>query len=84
MKVAAEWHVTRETPDSSQKRLVGFHEVTKTRTLAAQVVAKWHVTRENPDSTQKRYVGVHQLTKTTTLAAQVAQIHKMMKNMMTP
>lgn len=45
---------------------------------------QWHVTRATINSTQKKFVGVHEVTETTTLAAQLAQIHKMMKNLMTP
>ncbi|XP_050878277.1 uncharacterized protein LOC127082090 [Lathyrus oleraceus] len=41
------------------------------------------VIRKYVNSTQKRPVGVHEVTKTTTFVAQVAQIHKMMKNLMT-
>ncbi|CAL5191263.1 unnamed protein product [Lathyrus oleraceus] len=44
---------------------------------------QWHATRVSANSTQKRPVSVHEVTETTVLAAQVAQIHKMMKNMMT-
>ncbi|XP_058741085.1 uncharacterized protein LOC131613431 [Vicia villosa] len=44
---------------------------------------QWPVTRANASTAQKRPTGVHEVTETTALAAQVAQIHQMMKNLMT-
>lgn len=44
---------------------------------------QWPVTRVFVVSTQKKPVGVHEIATTMTLNAQVAQIHQMMKNMMT-
>ncbi|KAI5446822.1 hypothetical protein KIW84_014600 [Lathyrus oleraceus] len=44
---------------------------------------QWLVTKATTKSNQKRPTGVHEVIETITLATQVAQIHQMMKNMMT-
>ncbi|KAI5408361.1 hypothetical protein KIW84_054258 [Lathyrus oleraceus] len=44
---------------------------------------KWRVTKAIANSTQKRPDGVRQVINTITLTAQMAQIHQMIKNMMT-
>jgi hypothetical protein len=46
---------------------------------------QWPTIRANPASnTSKKSAGVHEVSETTALAAQVAQIHNMMKNLLTP
>ncbi|XP_058741908.1 uncharacterized protein LOC131614323 [Vicia villosa] len=44
---------------------------------------QWPISRANVSTPQKRPAGVHKVTETTALATQVAQIHQMMKNLMT-
>jgi hypothetical protein len=46
---------------------------------------QWPTIRANPaPNTSKKPAGVHEVSETTALAAQVAQIHNVMKNLLTP
>lgn len=45
---------------------------------------QWPVTRANTGGIQKRPAGVHEVTDNSAMAAQLAQIHQMMKTMMSP
>ncbi|MCI87502.1 hypothetical protein A2U01_0108786, partial [Trifolium medium] len=44
---------------------------------------QWPTARANP-APAKKPTGIHEVSETTTIAAQIAQIHNMMKTLMTP